>query len=135
MADLINVDDVLTHERLDDYLGGKLTAQVHIAPKTDLDTRKVRTTALDEVLEALAGRTPPIRETDIVRASELRSAVMHNAAKHLYRLAMTSGADAELFHALYRAERDEYAAAINQLRPTVGSGEKATAWSIGISRR
>lgn len=135
MADLIAVNDVLTHEQLDDYLGGKLTAQVHIAPKNDIDTVKTRTQALDEVLEALAARTPPIYERDITRPSELRSAVKHGAAKNLYRNAMTSGADAELFHALMKAEAVDYAAAVNALRPTVGDGSKATAWSIGISRR
>lgn len=135
MADLIDVDDVLTHSQLDDYLGGRLTAQMHLAPTGDASTVKARTWALDEVLAVLAARTPPIFEADITDESELRRAVTHKAAERLYDHAMTTGGDAELFHAKMKAERERARDALAQTRVTVDDGVSAPPMSIGISRR
>lgn len=135
MADLIDVEDVLTHEQLDDYLGNQLTAKTHLAPNDDLDTVKVRTWALDEVLAELAERTPPIYEHSVAVAAELRRPVRHAAAMRLYDLAATSGQDAELFWAKMRAEEKRYRSAVDGQRITVSTGVQATTRSIGISRR
>jgi hypothetical protein len=135
MADLIDVDDVLTHAQLDAYLGGQLTAQTHLAAVGDADTDVVRTWALDDVLARLAMRTPPVYEVDVTIAAELRRAVRHGSAMHLYDLAMTSGADAELWHVKMKAEEKRYESAVDGLKPTVASGVQATAASFGISRR
>lgn len=135
MADLIDVDDVLTHSQLDDYLGGQLTAQTYLATVGDTDTAKARTWALDDVLDRLAERTPPVYEADVTIVTELRRAVRHGAAMHLYDLATTSGNDAEVWHAKMKAEEKRFQSAIDGLKPTVSTGVQATASSFGISRR
>lgn len=135
MATLIDVESVLTHLELDNYLGGKLGAGMHLAPQHDLDTRLTRTEALDAILSHLASRLPPIYEADIARPAELKQALKHGAAEMIYRFAMTSGANAELFHALMKSEGVKFGDQINALRPTVAGNVQATAWSVGISRR
>ena len=135
MADLIDVDDVLTHAQLDDYLGGQLTGQVHLAPLDDLDTAKARTWGLDEVLAALAARTPPIYEADVRAAAELRRAVRHKAAARIYDIAMSSGELGALWFEKMKAEEKRYASALASTRITVDDGVQATPSSIGISRR
>jgi hypothetical protein len=134
----IDIEDVCTHAQLDDYLMGKLSAQVHLLPPTWAgDSVLVRRQGLTDVLSVLRDRTPPIFENDISDPSELRQCVIHYAASRLYDNAMTSGADAEVFHAKMRAEERRYRDRVNALRPTLaGVGNvTAPALSVGISRR
>lgn len=135
MPSLIDVDAVLTHAQLDDYLGGKLTGHEHLAPLNDTDTAKARTFAVDEVLAALASRTPPVYEAFITIPAELRRSARHAAAARLYDLAATSGSDAELNWAKMRLEEARRDAALAQLKPTVADGVQAPALSSGIVRR
>lgn len=136
MATIINVDDVLTHDQLDDYFGGQLDGGQHLVPSDDADTAKARGWALDEVLAHLAALTPPVYEASLSTPAELKRAMTHKAAERIYYLAMTGGENAEVFHAKMRIEQGNARAALGQLRPTVAGGSaQASPMSIGISRR
>lgn len=135
----IDLEDVCTHEQLDNYLLGKLSTQVHLLPASwQGDSALVRQAGLTDILDVLRNRMPPIFESDITTPSELRQCVIHYAAFQLYSNAMTSGADAEVFHAKMKLERDLYRERSQSLRPTlagVGGNITAPGLSVGISRR
>ena len=140
MADLLDIEDVLTHAQLDLYVGGQLEAQMHLLSSVWADgdaSEKLREWALDEVLLDLAERVPPIREADIAIPAELHRAARHKAAERMYDVAMTGGGDAELWHAKMRTETKRYGSVMGKLSPTVADGVQAPsgAGSVGLSRR
>jgi hypothetical protein len=133
----IDVEDVCTHEQLDEYVLGLLTEKVHLLPPQWVgDSSIVRRQGLTDVLDALRNRVPPVHEADIADPSELRQCVVHYAAMRLYDGAMTSGAEAEVFHAKMKAEEKRYGDRLAALRPTIAAGDAvAPGLSFGVGRR
>ena len=107
----IDVDDVLTDEELDEFLGGQVLAKTTLRPAGWVTAQPARQYALDEVLRILYRAHPSIDETLVdVTSTSLKRAVLMGAAARLYFLAMTNAADASLFYALekkYTAERND----------------------------
>ena len=131
----IDVDDVCTHDQLNEFLGGHLTSKQNLQPSAWGDSEPARQRALDRVLNALKRRTPPIREADLQDVTELREAVKLGAAEHLHMIATTSGADAELFAFKAKAFGKQFEDEINGLSPTLTGGGRGSTYSFAISRR
>lgn len=132
-----DVDTVATDADVNDFLGGQVFSQgSSLVPVDWGDTVKIaRQHAFDRALEALRRRTPPINEFDLADKTELKRAVIYGTAEHLYRLAMTSTGQADVFgwHAQFWG--DKFEAEITGLTPTLSGGLRGTAASIEISRR
>jgi hypothetical protein len=134
----MDVESVCTDQDLEDKVLGRAHLQ-NLLPKDWLDVglgRKVatiaRTTALREVLEALARRRPPVREADLVYPSELKNAVCYAALRDIYYGAITHA------ESPYGKQAKHYASQFSQelssLQPTVNAGVSASSLSIRISR-
>ncbi len=131
----IAIDTVCTEEQLDEYLGGQLAAQTALVPKGWDDAAPARQFALDETLDSLKRRRPPIREADITDATELRRAVLYGASARLYDLAISNGGDAEMWVVKHRAARKLFEAEVAGLDITGPAGANiGGGGSIKISR-
>lgn len=102
-------------------------------PKGETSFVSARSRALEDVLDHLRNRTPPIRESDIAIPAELRRAVVYRALQIICRNAMTGEGD--VWYVRARDFGREYEGAIARLRPTVGGGLVGTPISFTISRR
>lgn len=131
----MDVDTVCTEAELADYLQGQLTAGLKLLPITQTDAKKQRQQALDDVLSALARRTPPIRESDLAAPAELKRAVQFGAEMWLRHGGLTSASPESAQAFLYVEARKRFAAEVDGLMPTLTGGVRGTAYSFGISRR
>lgn len=131
----IDVDTICPDVDLDEFLGGQLTAGQHLQPKAWANAKPARQYTLDRVMDALARRTPPIREADLADDTELKRAILLGSAEHLHTLAASSGADAELFAFKAREFGKRFDAEVNALTPTLVGGARGTTYSFAITRR
>lgn len=103
----IDVDDILTDDDLDEYMGGQALGATTLKPVAWDDCKPARQYALDEVMRLLKRAFPKIDEVDIANTATLRRAVLLGASARLYRLAMTNCADPNLFYAMEKRDRAE----------------------------
>lgn len=117
---------------LENEIGGSAALLALATPQL---CRQARIGALDDVIDHLRNRTPPVLEANLADVSELRIAVRDGALARLYRQNMTTG-DGEDVNA--RKAKDYQAAfmsAVNRLRPTLSGQLKAGPASIALHRR
>ncbi len=134
----IEVDDVATDSDLDTYVGGSAVLQ-GLLPEEWHDegaaakwARPARSEALATALRTLAARRPPIRETDLVDATELKMCVVYGALEIIYRNAIEHEGGPNQSKA--KAFGSKFAAEIAALQPSVAAGSTASSMSIRISR-
>ncbi len=128
-VDLVAVDADLINE-----VGGA-TKLTNIIPKDQAGSaKKQREAALEDVLLALSRRTPPINESSIARASDLKRAVVYGALERLYRAEMHEGDDH--FATQRRIYAGMYMAELASVMPLlVDGGRAAPPTTIAFSRR
>lgn len=129
----MDVETVCTEAQLADYLS-QLSAGQKLLPSST-DSSKVRQQALDDVLAALARRTPPIREYDLATPSELKRAVQFGAEMWLLYGGLTTASPESMLAFKYSEARKRFSAEIDGLTPTLVGGLRGNAFSFGISRR
>lgn len=128
----IPVDNVATEGDLADEIGGAtLLNRAKVAGQVDFTT--ARQLGLNDVLEHLAARTPPIREADLSVVSELKRAVVYRALERICRNAITADGDAWSVRA--RTYHTEYEGAIARLKPTVNGSSTGSPTGFSYSRR
>ncbi|MEQ8721036.1 MAG: hypothetical protein RID81_07150 [Sandaracinaceae bacterium] len=129
----MNVEDVLTHEQLANALLGSERLENLLPAAWDGDSSTLRRAALDDVLEHLANRTPPIRETALPYPEDLRTATRYVAIERLYREAMTDERDT--FAVNRRIYEKKANTALASLSPRVGAGLRGPGLSLQLERR
>ena len=126
-----DVDDVATDLDITDEIGevpfGRLA-------RDSSDGQKARQRALDDVLDKLRNRVPPIRETDLSDISELRFVVVYGAVARLYRSSMTTGDGSDVNSAKFQFYNKQYERRSDELRPTVTGNRIAAPASIKLNR-
>ena len=82
------VNDVVTDSDLSNEVSEREFGR--LAPNEDdgLDARQL---TLDDLLDRLKNRVPPIHETDLIDLEELRIPCVYGAVARLYRRKMTTG--------------------------------------------
>jgi hypothetical protein len=133
----LDVNDICTDAHLEEYtLGRSNLTEIIPAEWLDGDDAKTaliaRQNALAFVLECLARRRPPIRESDLLVPSELKIAVAYRTLSMLYGGAITFdespfGKQSKRFDALFTQE-------MTSLQPTVRSGTTTSSLSVRFSR-
>lgn len=131
----MDVETVCTESDLADYLGDQLTGQMRILPAGWTDATKARQQALDDVLEALRRRTPPIREGDLVLPTELKRCVQYGAEKWLYWHSLSTAGDGSILAFKFKEAEKRFEREITGLTPTVTSVLRGNASSFSIARR
>lgn len=81
----LSVDNICTD---DDLLSRAGAARLKQAKPDIAERNSARATALREVLLALQGRSPPIRESDLVDPTEMRDVVTYRALQILFENSM-----------------------------------------------
>lgn len=133
----VDVDDIVTDEMLDEFLGGQaFRSEVKLNPESWAQTSKpARQHALDLMLESLRRRVPPITYGDLADPTELKLGILYGAAERLYQLAMSTAG----FNDVYVKQRELYETKfdneVSGFTPTLSGGLRGTSGSIGISRR
>lgn len=128
----LNVDNIAT----DADLYGEQPAEVldRALPNGSTGFLAFRQKALQDVVDSLAARRPPVYESDLVDPTELRAAVVYRALVRICRTAITMEGDVWTVRA--REYQKEYSAAIDVLRPTVSGGAVGPGGgSISVVRR
>jgi len=131
----MDVESVCTEAELASYLAGQLTGQTRLLPPDWPDATQARQQALDEVLEALRRRVPPIREGDLSNVAELKRAVLYGAEKWLLWHSLTSAGPDSVFAFKYSVAAKRFEAEMAGLTPTVTGILRGNATSFAISRR
>jgi hypothetical protein len=128
----ISVGSVATDADLVNELGGA-AALANILPADWADAEQARTLALEDVIESLRRRSPPVAENDLANVTQLRRAVTYGALERLYRMAMHGVDD------VYAVQRKLYDTRFNAevagLSPLLLGGARGSVGSIGIARR
>jgi hypothetical protein len=133
----LDVDDICTDATLEEYtLGRSNLTEIIPAEWLDDDDNKTaligRQNALRFILEGLARRRPPIRETDLLVPSELKVAVAYRTLSMLYGGAITYeegpfSKQAARFDKLFSQE-------MTSLQPSVRAGATTSSLSVRLSR-
>jgi hypothetical protein len=107
---IINVDSVATDQDLIDEMGGseKLVSTLRTQAARD----GYRANAWSDVVGALATRSPPVRESDLVDPTELKMAVVYRVLSKACFQAATSAKEEDVFHARALRYANEYKAAV-----------------------
>lgn len=130
----MDVETVCTEAQFADYLRGQLTSGTKLAsPNTD--SSGARQQALDDILAALARRTPPIRESDLATPSELKRAVQFGAEMWLLYAGLTTAGPESMLAFKYSEARKRFTQEIDGLTPTLVGGLRGSTYSFGVSRR
>lgn len=127
-----DVDDVCTDAHLVAHVG-QAELDTLIPEDWSGSAENARQFALDEILDGLTRRQPPIEESDLDDITQLRRAVIYGALALLYRRAMNRDLDAfgvkeSIYRRLYQAERES-------LVPSVSGGARVPVASYAIERR
>ena len=143
----IDVEDVCTDADLEGYVLGKTNLQNLLPedpawltdPDADYDydanprvATIVRQQALDDVLEALAKRRPPIRETDLLDVTELKRPVAFGALHRLYTGQIQHEDSPNVAKAKHYCKA--YEGAMAALQPSVLQGATASSLSVRMHR-
>lgn len=130
-----NVDDVLTHDDLDDFLGGQLSnGAIALPPAWSGSSAVARQTALDDILIALSRRIPRISEADLADVTELKTATKYGAAAHIAMLNVTRGGDDPVWAFKFKEYDRMFKEEMSSLQVTVGGGYEVPADVIRVSR-
>lgn len=129
------IDSVCTEAELDGYLAGQLSTQMMLLPKGWTDAEPARQQALDDTLEALRRRTPPILESDLAAITELRRAVQYGAEMWLLYHSLTGASADSVLAFRYSEAKKRFANEINGLTPTLTGGLRGSTYSFQVSRR
>lgn len=130
----IDIETVCTHQDLADETPGGVDELRNIIPlNANGSSLLYRQKALRDTLEALARRTPPIRQGDLQDVTELRAAVAYGALEQLYLSAIT-GPDS-VFALKHKHFAGKFKAETSGLTPTVGGGSRGSAFSFSTERR
>lgn len=132
----IDIDDVLTHDELDEFLGGQLTQQQALLPPSwSGDSAPARKHALARVLRELERRRPPVFESEITELEDIKHAVLYAAAAHLYRLNITEGGDTPVFAVQAKNFEQLFRGEMDSMQITVPGGEEVASAGIAVVRR
>lgn len=128
----INVESVATDADLQNEVAGA-SWLASAMPQGAVSFVAARSRSLEDVLDHLKSRTPPIRAADLVDVTELRRAVVYRALQRICRNASTGEGD--VWHVRARDFGREYEGELARLRPTVGGNLTGTPIGFTISRR
>lgn len=132
MATTLDVTDIATSEDLANEIGGN-------AALDNLGGIGVVQAALcaglDDVVDDLRNRVPPVRESALADITELRLATMYGALERLYRQNSTTGAEDDINSKKSRDYAKMRDHAVSRLRPTLIGAVKAGPASITLHRR
>jgi hypothetical protein len=104
---VLDVNTIATDADLANEIGGADKLDRAMKREADRDAKRVR--ALEDVVEALQNRSPPVFEEDLLDPTELRRAVVARALHLICRSA--SAVPGDTWHMLrdeYRREYDRY---------------------------
>jgi hypothetical protein len=128
----IDIADVCTDADLEKQLLGASNLLKLIPDEWDGEATIARQEILDRVLSALVRRRPPIRDTDIVDPSELKTVVMYGTLEMLYLSQATH--EESPFMKLGKHYGQRFSQELNSLQPTVHAGVTTSSLSVRISR-
>lgn len=128
----IDVNLVATDADLVNELGGADTL-ANILPAGWTNGEPARVLALEDVIESLRRRSPPVLDNDLSIVSQLRRAVTYGALERMYRIGMHSADD--VFAVQQKLYEKRFNAEVLGLSPTLQGGARGSVGSIGLSRR
>lgn len=119
----------------DDDLIAEVASEAKLARamSRSADRDAVRTLALNDVVAALAQRSPPIFEADLADQTQLKNAVVYRSLVRIFRSARTTLGDA--FDALARDYDKEYQTAVRAPFTVNGSLTGPSGFSFSLERR
>lgn len=126
----LDVDDICTEA---DVLTKISAAKMQTAKKLQADRDALRATALDDVLEVLKNRTPPVYESDLAAPTELKDPVAYRFCHLICRDARTVMGDS--WDALSRDYAKEYEAAVSRSFTVSGNQRGPSGMSFSLERR
>lgn len=129
----IAIDTVCTHADLVREVVSADRLNNLLPPEWNGDTTAARQHGLDRVLRSLSRRRPPIVESDLTDATELKVAVLYATLEHLFGSAQHT--DDGAFGLQRKRYEERYVSEISGLTPKVGGGLAGPPLSIGLSRR
>jgi hypothetical protein len=121
MATSLDVDDICTEAVLIAELGGD-TGRLTRAMRDSAARDAMRAAALQDVVDSLATRSPPVRDTDLLDPTELRRAVCYRALSKIFMAGITQRDD--VHDVLSVRYEKEYQAAV-RTRFTLSPGVSA----------
>lgn len=130
----MNVNDVCTHDHLVAEVHSAKALAMLLPPDANGSSEGVRTLGLEDTLEALKRRSPPIREGDLENPSELKRCVLYATLMRLEFAATTSAGEGDVHWAKYKRYRDCLDAEINGFTPTLSGGALGAPFSIAVDR-
>lgn len=92
MSTSLDVDDICTEAHLVAELGGDV-GRLERAMKTSSARDAMRASALQDVVDHLATRSPPVRDTDLTDPTQLKSAVCYRALSKIFLTGITQEGD------------------------------------------
>ncbi len=128
----VAIADVCTDADLEKYLLGASNLTALIPDEWEGVATIARQDALDRVLSSLARRRPPVRDTDIVDPTELRTVVAYGALEMLYIGAVTH--EESPYMKLGKHYGQRFSQELNSIQPTVHAGVTTSSLSVRISR-
>lgn len=124
------VNDIVTDSDLSEEIGEDQFAI--LTPKVN-DGLRARQLTLNDLLDKLKNRVPPIHEANLIELEELRIPCVYGAVARLYRKNMTTGDD--VFTAKAVLYMKDYDRRVQDLRPTVTGGRIGAPSSIRTFRQ
>lgn len=129
---VLNVDDICTDADLVNVVGS--SDRVTRACPSLAQRNAFRAAALQDVVDALAQRSPPVFETDLTAPTELRSAVAYRALHKIFLSAVAD--DGDMHHVLARNYDREYqSAARARFSVQPGGLSSPAGWGFTLERR
>ena len=134
----VDVADVATDADLETYVLGKSALQDLIPDEwlsddgTTKTAKRLMQVVLDDILQALESRRPPIRPADMVSYVELKGPVCLGTIERLYMGKATHDDSPNLKKSA--AFGKQYSAAINSMQPRLRQGSTTSSLSIRLER-
>lgn len=131
MATTLDVDDIATDAHLSALPGS--ASKISRAMPVLADRDAIRAASLQDVVNALQTRTPPIYETDLADPTELRDAVVYRSLTVIFRTARSTAGDS--FDLLARDYDREYQSAVRRSYTVAGSLTGPSGFTFSLERR
>jgi hypothetical protein len=131
MATTLDVDDIATDSHLSSLPGS--ASKLARAMPTLADRDAIRAAALQDVVNALQTRTPPVFEADLADITELRDAVVYRSLTVIFRTARSTAGDS--FDLLARDYDREYQSAVRRSYTVSGSLSGPSGFTFSLERR